>query len=124
MPRGVETEREKIADEVVGLAAGREDRPNAARLDDGDVAADRISPQDPTDPSSKGHVAVRRTERTSDDDVDDCPFARRDASTHGTRIDDARPDRGCAPGRELRVRDQPFERVGHVAGTARGGVVA
>src|SRR5713101_7441303 len=45
----IETERVKIANEVVRLAAGREDRANAARLHDRDVAADRIAANDPAD---------------------------------------------------------------------------
>ena len=45
----IEAEGHKIADEVIGLASAREDRPNTARCDDGDVAADRVSSQDAND---------------------------------------------------------------------------
>ena len=121
--RGIETEREQIANEVVRLAARGEDRPNPARLHDRDVTTDRISSENSADGASKRRVALGRTECTADGKVNSGAFACGDTPRHPSGVDDARPDRGGAPRREVRMREEPFEHVGDVAGATGGGVV-
>src|SRR5256885_14415910 len=124
MTSRIETNRLKIPNEVVRLAASREDGTNTARLHDGDVAADGISSKDARDSSSKAHPPVRRPERTTDDKADVGAFAGGGASSHRTRIDDARPDRGRAPRGKVRMREQPLEQVSDIARATVGGGVA
>ena len=120
----IETDRVKIPNEVVRLAAGREDGTNTTRLHDGDVAADGITSKQARDSSCKPHLAVRRPECTTDNEAYVGAFAGAGASGDRIGIDDARPDRGRAACGEVRVCEQPLERVGNIARAAGGGIVA
>src|SRR5438552_1627436 len=69
MTRGVETKREKVVNVVIRLATRREDRPNSARRDDRNVAADWIIADDTSDRSTERDGPVERTERTPDGEL-------------------------------------------------------
>src|SRR5256885_2263823 len=92
MTRRVETEREKIVNVVVRLAARREDRPNSAGRDDRDVAADWVIVEDTSDRSAKWDAPVRRTESAADRELHTAPLARCNATRHPGWIHDARSD--------------------------------
>src|SRR5437762_11274392 len=114
----IETDRRKFPNEVIRLAASREDGTNTTRLHDGDVAADGISSKHARDSPSNAHFPVRRPERTTDDEVDVGAFAGAGASSHRIGIDDARPARGRAARGAIRMRAQPCERAARVPRTA------
>ena len=97
MPGWVEAERLEIANEVVWLAAGGEDRPHPARCDHGDVAADGISPVNPNHLSSKSDCRVPRAKRPADGKIHVGAFTATDAASDRIGIDEARPDRGRMP---------------------------
>src|SRR5256886_13246192 len=69
MTRRVETKCLKVVNVVVRLAASREYRPDSARRDDRDVAADRIIAYDTRDRSAKRHVPLGRTASAADGEL-------------------------------------------------------
>src|SRR5438132_3538229 len=124
MARGVESKREKVVNVVIRPAPRREDRPNSARRDDGDVAADWIIADDPSDRSTERDRPVWRNERTADGELHAAFLAGGNAARHRVRIDEARPDRGRASRSEVRIREKALEHEGNVPGTAGRRVIA
>ena len=151
MTRRVETERVKIVNVVVRLAARREDRPNSAGRDDRvtdrrvfDVRCEALlidlRGKEAAYPDLTSRTSYAFTHRvglyvheqnlngllvhSARCDGTNAPFARCHAARHRGRIHDARPDGGRLSRCEVRIGEKAFQHERDVARAAGRRVIA